>query len=144
MKKKKIYWENTTISAQNTIHDIVNSLVESGATGIAMDYDGKGNVIALYFKIMFLDKTVPYRLPCRVDSLTKVYKEMGKFITPEKANNIAWRQMLYWVKAQLAIVGTNMVKVHEVFLPYMQVDLQGGTLYESLEKNNFKMLENKG
>jgi hypothetical protein len=42
---------------------------------------------------------------------------------------VAWRQILRWVQAQMALVETKMVKVEEVFLPYIQGP-GGQTVYE--------------
>ena len=60
-----------------------------------------------------------------------------------QAKRVSWRQILRWVEAQLALTYTNMVKVEEVFLPYIQVNVEGQTLFEKLENNKFKMLEHK-
>lgn len=60
-----------------------------------------------------------------------------------QAKRIAWRQILRWVEAQLALVETDMVKMQEVFMPYIQVNIKGQTLYEKLEESKFKMLEDK-
>lgn len=145
MKKQKIYWSHTEVKASKTINEITQCLIESGCTGISMEYDGQGNVTSLFFKMMFLDKTVPYRMPCRTDALMRTAKSMNQYMTAEKAEMIAWRQILYWIKANMALIGTNMVQVHEVFLPYRQMDLEGKTLWEIVEKNGneFLMLEAK-
>lgn len=141
MKKKKIYWSSTEVKVSKTIAEINECLIESGCTGIAMEYDSHGRVTSLFFKIMFLDKTIPYRMPCRTECLIKTYKDMGQWINAEKAEMIAWRQVLYWLKGQMAIIGTNMVSVHEVFLPYRQVGLGGTTLYQVIENKGTAFLE---
>ena len=60
-----------------------------------------------------------------------------------QAKRVAWRQLLRWVEVQLAFTRTNMVKVEEVFLPYVQVNIDGQTLFEKLENTNFKMIAHK-
>ena len=69
-------------------------------------------------------------------------KEGWKKVYTPQAKRIAWRQILRWVEAQLALVETGMVKIQEVFIPYMLMD-KGKTLYEKLEETQFKMLEHK-
>lgn len=143
MNKKKIYFENTTVTVSKTISQITEMLVESGCTGIAMEYDGQGKISSLYFKIIFLDKTIPFKLPCRTGNLIKTFKDQGQYINQEKAEMIAWRQTYHWVKAQLAMIGTNMVKIYEVFLPYQQMDEKGTTLYQVIENKGLMALEYK-
>jgi len=55
---------------------------------------------------------------------------------------VAWRQILRWIEAQLALVDTEMVQIQEVFMPYLQMNT-GQTLYEKLEETKFKMIEYK-
>ena len=43
----------------------------------------------------------------------------------------AWRNVMYWIKAQLALVEIGMFDVTEVFLPYMLMDGQE-TLYNRM------------
>jgi hypothetical protein len=56
-----------------------------------------------------------------------------------KARRIAWRQVLRWVEAQLALIETGMVKTQEVFLPYAMVGQNGKrrTMFEVLEEKQF-------
>lgn len=143
MNPKKIYLSTTKIPVNKTVSNIIDCLIEIGCTGIAMDYTNDKRIKALYFKIIFLDKTIPYHLPCRTHELINTYKEMGKYISFDNAEMIAWRQVLYWIKAQLAFIGTRMVSVREVFLPYRQTDLEGTTLYEMIENKGIGMLEYK-
>ncbi len=143
MKNKKTYFENTIVPVNKTINQITEMLVESGCTGISMEYGKDLKITSLYFKIIFLEKTIPFKLPCRTNNLIKFFKDQGKYINQEKAEMIAWRQTFHWVKAQLAMIGTNMVKVYEVFLPYQQVDAEGTTVFETIEKKGFLALEHK-
>jgi hypothetical protein len=59
-----------------------------------------------------------------------------------QALRVAWRIVHYWVKAQMAILETQMVKMEQIFLPYM-IRSDGKTLFESMEKGDFKMLNAK-
>ncbi|MDD4980682.1 MAG: hypothetical protein PHC54_05390 [Candidatus Omnitrophica bacterium] len=61
----------------------------------------------------------------------------------QQAKRVAWRQILRWVEAQMALVETNMVKIQEVFMPYIQMTISGQTLYEKIEQKGFIALEDK-
>lgn len=146
---KKLYMETTKIPVGQTVAQIQRILGEYGACSVMTEYKDK-EVMAVCFKVIFLDRDIPFRLPCRWNS---IYKTMMNRVRKsrknteenilEQAKRVAWRQILRWVEAQMALVETDMVKVHEVFLPYIQVGINGETLSEKLEVSKFKMLENK-
>ena len=52
-----------------------------------------------------------------------------------QAIRIAWRIVKDWVEAQMAILETEMVKMEQIFLPYIQTQ-QGQTLFEVFESRN--------
>lgn len=58
----------------------------------------------------------------------------------EKAERVAWRQLLRWVQAQVAMIQTGMVKSEEVFLPYWFDPVKSQTLFQSMTETRFKML----
>lgn len=66
------------------------------------------------------------------------YADKQKKSDEDKARRVAWRQIYRWVQAQLALVDTEMVKVEEVFFPYIQTK-NGHTLYE-LHRSNLLQL----
>jgi hypothetical protein len=49
---------------------------------------------------------------------------------------VAWRNILDWVQAQMALLEIGMAKIEEVFLPYMQ-DREGITFFERMEQRGF-------
>ena len=61
---------------------------------------------------------------------------------PAWAKRVAWRQILRWVQAQLAMIDTGMVKSEEVFLPYAMVNASDGqkTMYEAMAERKFMAL----
>jgi hypothetical protein len=56
----------------------------------------------------------------------------------EQEYRTAWRNVLDWIEAQMAMIDTGMVKLIEVFLPYM-TDGTGTTYFEVLEKKQFAL-----
>ena len=53
------------------------------------------------------------------------------------ASRVAWRILKDWVKAQMAILETEMVDLQEIFLPYMVS--QNRTLYETMKDYQFQL-----
>jgi len=94
------------------------------------------------------------RLPARIEKAQAVLKQQweagtishkrGKEKTYgyEQAYRVAWRNILDWVEAQMALIEIEMAKLEEVFLPYM-VDRNGRTYFETLEQNHFQLESGK-
>ena len=147
--KKTLYMETTNIEVERTVAEIQLLLGQCGCCEVMTIFDKQRQVSAVCFQIMFLEKMVPFRLPCRWEAiygrLLKRRKNMMRKGAPEKlqeqAKRVAWRQILRWVQAQLALVDTDMVKVHEIFLPYVQTNISGETLFQKIENKGFQALE---
>jgi hypothetical protein len=146
---KTLYMETTKIPVGQTVAEIQRILGEYGACAVMTEYKD-GEVMAVVFKVKFLDRDIPFRLPCRWQAIDKVMRQRVKKAhkgtmerITEQSKMVAWRQILRWVEAQMALVETDMVKVHEIFLPYLQVSIKGETLSDRFETSGLKMLENK-
>lgn len=148
-KKKTLYMETTKIEANRTVAEIQTILGQYGAQKIMTEFSN-GEVSSLSFAISIDNKELPFRLPCRWEAIYNIFRDRKSNMMSDKgiesakqqAKRVAWRQILRWIESQLALVQTDMVKIQEVFLPYM-MNSTGQTLYETLEGNKFKMLENK-
>ena len=57
----------------------------------------------------------------------------------EQATRVGWRIIKDWLEAQLALFFLQMVKIEEIFLPYMYNDKTGQTMFQMLEKRDFKL-----
>ncbi len=147
MAKKTLFMETTKIASEKTVSEIQTVLGKYGAGAILVDYD-KGEVIAVSFKIIVAGQEIPFKLPCKPEAIYVILAERRAYPKDyeekdmEQSKRVAWRQILRWVQAQMALVETDMVKIQEVFMPYIQMKL-GHTLYEQLEKTKFTMLEDK-
>jgi hypothetical protein len=149
---KTLFMETTKIPVGQTVAQIQRILGEYGACAVMTEYKDK-EVTAVCFKVMFLDKSIPFRLPCRWEAVYKSIMDRPRKrmlgndeaeACKDQSKRIAWRQILRWVEAQMALVETEMVKVHEVFLPYVQVGInskgQVQTLSEKFESETSKFL----
>jgi hypothetical protein len=133
-----LYMESTKISAERTAHEISNILIQAGASAIRHDVKEK-KICGLSFTLEIKGDQVPFTLPVRIEP---IFRYLQKRISPRnrdrnkpaqllQAERVAWRQLLRWIQAQVALIDTGMVKADEVFLPYIQTGVNE-TLYERL------------
>src|SRR5258708_24452390 len=134
--------------------ELQQTLGTHGAKHISFEYGDDGKVHGLTFTIKVNDRFIPIKLPARVEKAQVVLKKQwedgvishkrGKENTYgyEQAYRVAWRNILDWVLAQMALIEIEMAKLEEVFLPYM-VDRNGRTYFETLEQNHFQLESGK-
>lgn len=140
-----MYMETTKIGADKTAAGVAALLAQAGATTVNIDY-AEAEAVALSFEIPVKDMPFKFQLPVRIDP---VFVVLQKRRAPrnrtkrapsdlEQAKRVAWRQILRWVQAQLAMIDTGMVQAHEVFLPYACTP-DGGTVFEALDERRFSL-----
>jgi len=135
----------TTIEASKTVNEIQGNLAKHGARAILVNYDDTGQVESLSFIIHSYDTDIPFRLPVNPNAVLKVLQRQGvpaRYKTRQQAIRIAWRIAKNWVEAQMAILETEMVKMEQIFLPYM-VTKDERTLYETMVDHQFYLTEGK-
>ena len=138
-----LYMETTTKSPEQTSAEIESILMKYGLTKFMKNYKD-GSVIGCVFGIKIDGKEVPISLPVNWEPLFEMSRQgKTKYIrTKEQAQRVAWRQVLRWIEAQLAIVNIGMVELGEVFLPYVLVQ-ENRTVYQEIKSRNFTLLEGK-
>lgn len=138
--KKFIKNYTTQIPLEKTIGEIQTLLSQNGAIGIAFDYSDTGKLKAIYFRIKYKDKDLPFRLPANPEA---VYQELyahkrgaWRYEKQRKieADMIAWRVVKLWVEAQITHINLGQAKIHEAFLAYLVVG-QNQTLFQKMEEN---------
>ena len=132
----------TTVSAFRTSNEIEEILVKHKAKSIMKNYEGE-SITGLSFLIDTGVQQIPIRLPVKVDECLKVLKKEKRENprkqikdTREHAERVAWRILKDWVEAQMALLDIEMVRLEEIFLPYIQTN-NGQTVYERLEERQF-------
>ena len=121
---------------QNIFNDIEKTLVKHGASQVVREYDGAGKAIGITFVVkVSQDRFIPVKLPARFREVRQVLAEQGFHYDDEQAYRVAWRNIEDWISAQMTIIELGMVKLQEVFLPYM-TDRSGETYFERFEKKN--------
>jgi hypothetical protein len=132
----------TKIDPEQTISEIQRKLSAHGVSAMMTEYDGR-QIAAVSFRMDVQGKQIAFRMPCNWRAVREVFHQQR--ITTAKmkhkdrdldnqAIRTAWRVVLVWVEAQLALVDINMVTIPQVFLPYA-IMRNGQTLSEHVESN---------
>jgi hypothetical protein len=128
--------------------ELQQTLAAHGAKQISYDYGDDGKVHGLAFAVNTNGHLIRVKLPARIEQAQAVLKRQwddgvishkrGRENTYgyDQAYRVAWRNILDWVQAQMALLEIGMAKMEEVFLPYM-LDSQGHTLFERMEQRGF-------
>jgi hypothetical protein len=65
--KRLIKNYTTDVPVERTIAEIQSILGQNGARGIALEYDERGRIKDIFFKIRLHEKELPFRLPSKPD-----------------------------------------------------------------------------
>ena len=147
-KAPLLYMESTEIAAERTAAEVTGVLVAAGARHIAMDYGDGGKIVGMHFVLIVAGLPYPFKMPVRTEPVFKIIN--GRRRSPfdkenyaakdlKQAERVAWRQLLRWVQAQIAMIDAGMVEAREIFAPYL-LDQSGRTLFECLEETRFRAL----
>ena len=140
----------TTIEATKTVAEIQTILAKHGAKSILIDYGEAGTIEACSFRVINPKGDVAIRLPVDPEAVLKVLTQQSRlgrmpkrYLTQAQAVRVAWRILKDWVAAQMAILETEMVKMEQIFLPYVITE-NGKTLYEVMVDRHFQLGLGKG
>ena len=142
--RKTLYMETTSIASDRSAAEICAELVKAGANQIATTYKD-GRIVGLRWSMRICGDDRLFDMPVRVDPVFKIINGRRSWPSSHtatdraQADRVAWRQLLRWVQAQMAMIDTGMVETAEVFSPYM-VGAQGKTLWEMISEGNMLML----
>jgi hypothetical protein len=125
----------TSIDYMKTVGEIYAILGSAGAKMIMVEHEDR-KPVRVFFSLEIGNKTIPYRLPCNWEGILIVLqresKLPSKMRTPDQALRVGWRCIKDWIESQLAFVESEMVQLHQVFLPYA-VDDNNRTVCENFE-----------
>ncbi len=119
----------TKVDAFKTQSEISYILAKHGARAILQEFDDRGRVEAISFKLRTAVGDQAVRLPANVDAVFVVLKRQKVKCDRDQAERVAWRIVKDWVEAQMAILESEQVSMDQIFLPYM-LNHQGQTFYE--------------
>ncbi len=122
----------------SSIERIQKCLLDHRAKSISYEYADDGRITGLTFGIEINGVTVGVRLPARVENVERI---LGATTNSQKeqAYVTAWANIRDWIEAQLALVDTEMVRMEEVFLPYVVIGSQ--TVFEKMVSDKFLLKE---
>ncbi len=133
----------TRVPANRSVQEIQEMLQAHGASGVLLDYEkGTGRIASVSFKIDFDGKIMGFRLPLKWREAKKVMENQNvrrAFDDEDYVYRVTWRIMRDWVDVQMALIELEMVKLVEIFLPYM-IQKNGNTLFENIIIDPSKLL----
>lgn len=133
----------TSISTEKTAAEIQKKLAMAKAQAVLCEYDDNGVMCAMSFRLNTPHGMISFKLPSKTQGVYKALQRDAKvpkrLKTNEQAARVSWRIVKDWVEAQLAMVEADQADMVELFLPHAQ-NLNGQTVYQSLEQSGFKML----
>jgi hypothetical protein len=154
MASKTLYMSTTQIAPQKTASEITGVLSRApGIKQIQQEFNGQGKVVAIHFGIEISPEIRrAYRLPINTRPVFEILKSKSRRSKDAdiraQAERTAWRLVLRWVQAQLAMIQTGMVSTPEAFYPYMLVrDAKTGhmrTTFEGFVADQLKALPEAG
>jgi hypothetical protein len=133
----------TTMPLNRIMEKLSKVLVDHNASKIMIDYDSNKLPFKISFIISHEAKEIPIILPARPE---KVFAYMNRQrvrtnVAPELAVRVAWRNILDWVEAQMALIEIDQAEMFEVFMPYLAMK-DGKTLFESHKDQILNLPEN--
>jgi len=115
-----------------------------------MEYDDRGRITVLAFKVKMPNGELPIRLPIDAAATLRVLQRQyqkreipSKYATEEHAYRVAWRIIKDWVEAQMSLLETEMVRMEEIFLPYV-ITGSGQTIYQIMAEKQFLLGTGEG
>lgn len=147
---KTLYMETTEVPAERTAAEVIGELVKAGATQVNTEYTA-GAITGLRWIMRIAGRDTLFAMPARVDPIYQILHKRARNGSqwrgsPDqianlqlKARRVAWRQLLRWTQAQLAMIDCGMSEAGEVFFPYLQTP-SGNSIFETFKEHGLKML----
>jgi hypothetical protein len=144
-----LYMETTKITPERTAAEIQLLLVHTGAQQIAMEFRDR-KVVGLRWTMPVNGRDALFAMPVRTGPVYAIlqrrrqpaFRSRKQQEDLEQAERVAWRQLLRWTQAQIALIETGMVQATEVFMPYMLTPA-GRTLFELVEASGLPLLADR-
>lgn len=131
MTSVKLKNYTTTVPAGRSIQEIQEILAEFGAERVVTDYENR-QAVGVSFLYTVNNRLVAFKLPIKTrETAEYLFRQYKEAVTKGKktredfegdAYNICWRLMRDWVHSQLSLLQVDMVKIEQVFLPYIMIN----------------------
>lgn len=133
----------STVPVSRTVAQVQAKLVERGARAVMMEYDDRGRITALAFNVQMPSGELSIRLPIDAAATLRVLQRQadnreipGRYANEDHAYRVAWRIIKDWVEAQMSLLETEMVRMEQIFLPYV-ITGSGKTIYQVMARKHF-------
>jgi len=144
--KQTLFMETTEVEAGRSASEIVAELVKAGATAINTDYEG-GTIVGLRWVMKVRGVDQLFSMPVRIGPVEKLLLARRKGYLAdadrkrihEQARRVAWRQLLRWTQAQMAMIQCGMAESAEVFFAYLQSP-GGQSIFEVFAEQGMRLL----
>lgn len=134
-KNKALYMGTTGIPAEKMAAEIQTELARYGASHVSCEY-AAGEITGLRWIMQVDGRNTVFAMPARVDAIYKILfkksRHPNSVLLKQQARRVAWRQLLRWTQAQLAMIEVGMVEAGEVFFAYAQ-DVEGNSIYDTFK-----------
>lgn len=128
----------TDVAVEKTMGDVIGSLQRRGVVRISTVYDDSGDPAGVEFTLKTPYGPRDFALPVRTEGVLHAMENDPKVPrskrTPEQAARVAWRIAADWLRAQGALIDSELVTMDEVMMPYMLAD-DGRTAYQVFRSN---------
>lgn len=135
----------TQVDAFKTVQEIEYLLMRHRALSIQKEYQN-GRIIGLTFHVDNGNLIFPIRMPVKLEACYRMLRKEKNanpnkpiLVSMEQAERVAWSMLKDWVEAQMALLDLGMVKLEEIFMPYI-VDRTGETLWERMERQQLSLI----
>jgi len=145
--KQTLFMETTEVPAERSASEIVAELIKAGASAINTDYHA-GVITGLRWVMQVRGVDQLFSMPVRMAPVEKLLlsRRKGylgaddKLRIHEQARRVAWRQLLRWTQAQMAMIQCGMAESGEVFFAYIQSPRSGQSIFEVFAESGMRML----
>lgn len=129
-KRKTIYLEYTDVTAAKSQKELLDVLGQTEGVSLAgIKEPRSGDLGGVDFIMTAGDAEARYFVAVEPARVAREFRKQGRRCNDAQTERIAWRQTLYWVKAQIAMVQLGLIRRDEAFLPYM-LGASGQTFFE--------------
>lgn len=142
MALKNKYSEST-----GSFDKIQKLLATHGAKRVMFDYAKDGRITALAFVLEIVGNDYPFRMPARIENVEQVlYPNAYPHLSDSQkaqAYRTAWANIRDWLDAQMALIDTEMVRMEEIFMPYLIVRGEQ-TMFDVMQEKKFLLPDSTG
>ena len=136
----------TNIESSKSISEIIDFIVDVGATDISQSYENK-ECVAIRFIITERGQSIIYKLTANPDAAYQILIRERKRINTavrekvmKQAYKTAWRILRDWIHAQCALIQLGQATPVQLFLSYAYDPSTNSTVYDRLQSGDLKLL----